>query len=122
MEVTNEVNKAALDGITALLNSGKFRLDTSGDAELATPTFGATAFGAATTASPSVAMANALTADASPTAGTIAKFLIQTSGSSTRISGSVGVGSGDLQVTSNVIGEDVTSVNITGFQLVFEIE
>lgn len=122
LTVTNEVNKAALDGICALFNSGKFRLDTSADAELATPTFGATAFGAATTASPSVATANALTADSTLSDGTIAKFLLQTSGSATRISGSVGIGSGDLQVSDNVITEETTSVNIVAFQLILQIE
>lgn len=121
MVVSNEVKKAALDGVVALFNSGKFRLDTSADAELATPTFGATSFGAATTASPSVATANALTADSTPTAGTIAKFLLQTSGSATRISGSVGVGSGDLQVSDNVIPADATSVNVSSFQLALQI-
>jgi hypothetical protein len=119
--VANEVKKAALDGICAIFNGGQFRLDTSGDAELATPTFNATAFGAATTASPSVATANAFTADATPTAGTIAKFLLSTSGSALRINGSVGVGSGDLQVSDNVIPADATEVTVASFQLSLQI-
>lgn len=119
--VTNEFKKACLDGGAAVFNSGFFRLDTSGDVELAKPVFNATAFGAATTASPSVATANAFTPDDSVTAGTIAKFLLQTSGGSTRISGSVGVGSGDLQVSDNVISGDVTEVTVSNFQLSLQI-
>ena len=117
LTISNEVRKAALDGIAALFNSGLFKLDTSGDAELAKPVFNATAFGAATTANPSVATANAFTADTGITAGTIAKFLLQTSGGSTRINGSVGVGSGDLQVSDNVIPGDATEVTVASFQL-----
>lgn len=121
LTISNEVRKAALDGITALLNSGQFRLLTSGDSELAMPTFGATAFGAATTASPSVATANSLTADTTITAGTIGKFDLRTSGGSSRIAGTVGVGSGDLQVSDNVIPGTATSVNVSSFQLSLQL-
>jgi hypothetical protein len=54
------------------------------------------------------------TADTSVTAGTITKFLIRTSGAATRINGSVGVGSGDLQVTDNVIPSGATEVSCSG--------
>lgn len=121
LTVANEVKKAALDGITALLNSGLFQLKNAGAAELAKPVFNATAFGAATTASPSVATANAFTADTTITAGTIATFDIQTSGGSSRIAGTVGVGSGDLQVTDNVIPGTATSVTLTSFSLSLQI-
>lgn len=121
LTIAAEVKKAACDGITALFNSGQFRLLTGADAELAMPTFGATAFGAATTASPSVATANALTADATITAGTIGKFDLRTSGAASRIAGTVGVGSGDLQVTDNVIPGTATSVNVTSFTLSLQL-
>jgi hypothetical protein len=114
ISVANEFKKACLDGGLALLNSGQFRLLTSGDSELANLTFGSTAFGAATTASPSVATSAAITADSSVTAGTIAKFELRTSGGSNRITGSVGVGSGDLQVSDNVIPGSATSVSCPG--------
>lgn len=113
----NECRAAALNGMTALMNSGSFRLLTSGDAELAAPTFASTAFGAATTANPSVATANSLTADNSITAGTFTKFEMRTSGGSNRITGSVGVGSGDIQVADNVIPGTATSVNIAGLTI-----
>lgn len=110
----NSARKAALDAICALLNNGTARLTTSADAELATPTFGATAFGAATTAAPSVAVANALSADATVTPGTIGKIKFYASNGSTVVKqGTVGVGSGDFQVADNVIPAGATSVNIT---------
>lgn len=111
--IANEVRKAALDGITALFNGGVARLTNAGASELAAPTFNATAFGAATTASPSVATANAFTADSTITSGTIANIDFRTSGGSSRISGSVGVGSGDFQVTDNVIPGTATSVTLS---------
>ena len=114
ISVANECKAAALAGITALLNSGQFRLLTSGDSELANLTFGSTAFGTPTTASPSVATSNAITADSSVTAGTVAKFELRTSGGATRISGSVGVGTGDLQVSDVVIPGTATSVSCPG--------
>lgn len=119
--VANECKQAALNGITALMNSGTFRVLTAGDAELAAPSFGSTAFGTATNASPSVATANTLTADASITPGTFTKFEMRTSGGATRISGSVGVGSGDIQVADNVIPGTATSFNITGLQISLQI-
>ena len=112
--IQNEVKKAALDGVTPLFNNGFFGLYSAADAELAKLTFGATAFAAASTASPSVAASNAITADNSVTAGTITKFQLQTSGSALRINGTVGVGSGDLQVTDNVVPSNATQVSCTG--------
>ena len=119
--ITNEIKKAALDGITPLFNSGTVLLTTAADAELAVPTFGATAFGAATTASPSVATANALTADATITSGTIGKISFRTSGAAVRINGTVGVGSGDFQVSDNVIPGTATSVNLSSLTFSLQI-
>ena len=114
ISVANECKAAALSGMAALLNSGQFRLLTSADAELANLTFASTAFGTPTTASPSVATSNTITADSGITAGTIAKFELRTSGGATRISGSVGVGTGDLQVSDTVIPGTATSVSCPG--------
>lgn len=119
--VSNAAKKAALDAITGLLGSGSFRVLTSGDAELAAPTFASTAFGAATTASPSVATAAALTADTSITAGTFTKFEMRTSAPANVITGSVGVGSGDIQVADNVIPATATSFNITGLTISLQL-
>ena len=114
MIASNEFKKACLDGGLATLNGGSIQLLTAGDAELAAPTFGNPAFGAATVASPSVAVSNAIGADATVTPGTFSKFALRTSGGSNRVTGSVGVGSGDIQVASNVIPPGTTSVGIPG--------
>jgi hypothetical protein len=112
--IANEFKAACLTGGCALLNSGQFRLLTAADAELANLTFASTAFGTPTTASPSVATSNAITADSGVTAGTIAKFEMRTSGGSNRITGSVGVGTGDIQISDTVIPGSATSVSCPG--------
>ena len=113
LTIANECRKAALDGITALLASGKFVLQSAGPVERATLTLPAS-WGAASTSSPSTATATGITADSSVTPGTITLFQLQTSGSAVRINGTVGVGSGDLQVTDNVIPVGATEVSCTG--------
>lgn len=114
LTIANECNKAALDGITALLNGGNFRLLSAADVELAALPLSATAFGAGTTAAPSVAQSNAITSDTTPTPGTIAKFQLRTSGSANRLAGSVGTSSADLIVTDTVIPGDAVEVTCTG--------
>lgn len=113
--INNLVKAAALDGICALFNSGQIRLENASSAELATPTFGATAFAAASNASPSVALSNSITAASSSiTAGTIAFIDFRTSGGSSRIRGSVGTSGADYNVSDNVIPSGTTSVGIPG--------
>ena len=114
ISVANEFKAACLAGGCALLNSGQFRLLTSADAELANLGFASTAFGTPTTASPSVSTSGTITADSSVTAGTIAKFEMRTFGGATRISGSVGVGTGDIQISDVVIPGTATSVSCPG--------
>ena len=108
--IQNECKKAALDAITGLLTGGDIRFDSAADAELAVLPL---SWGAATTASPSVSVGTATT-DTSVTAGTITKYALRTSGAATRINGSVGVGSGDLQVTDNVVPSGATEVSCSG--------
>lgn len=108
--IDNTCRKAALDGILGLLAGGNALLSTAGDAELAVLPI---SWGAATTASPSTA-AGTVTADTTVTPGTIAKIAFRTSGNAARISGSVGVGSGDFQVSDNVIPSGATEVRSTG--------
>lgn len=121
LTIANECKKAALDAITALLNGGNFVLQAAGPTTLASLTLNATAFGAATTASPSVAASNAITADTTVTAGTITLFRLETSGAAVRINGTVGVGSGDLQVSDNVIPSGATQVSSSGLNLSLQI-
>ena len=110
----NAVRKAALDGITALFTSGFAVLLSAADAELAKPVFNQTAFAAASSANPSVAVAGAFTKDESITAGTIAKVKFQSSAPADLITGSVGTTSADFIVTDAVIPANAVSVNITG--------
>lgn len=114
--VAPEMNKAALDGMLALLNSGQVRLDNASSSELATVGLGATAFAAATAASPAVALSNATTADTLVVSGTIGFIDFRTSGGSSRLRGTVGLaGSGEDFITSdNVIPPGTDSVNIAG--------
>ena len=106
--VANAVKKSALDGITATI--ANIRLDSAADAELAVLPL---TWGAATTASPSVAVGT-VTTDTSVTAGTITKFLFRSGAAATLINGTVGVGSGDLQVSDNVIPSGATQVSSSG--------
>jgi hypothetical protein len=110
LTIANECRKAALDGITGLLTGGDIRFDTSANAELAVLPL---SWAAASTASPSTAVGTAAT-DTSVTAGTIAKFLLRTSGAATRINGSVGTTGTDLVVTDNVIPSGATQVSCSG--------
>lgn len=115
LTIANECRKAALDGITALLNSGNLQFLNATPAEVASLPLSATAFGAATTASPSVAASNTVTSDTSITASTtIVTFALRTSGNSNRIAGTVGVGSGDFQVSDNVVPSTATEITCTG--------
>lgn len=114
MNVANEFKAAALNGGLTLLNSGQFRLLNASDAELANMAFSATAFASASVASPSVATSNAITPDTAVSAGTATKFELRTSGGANRLSGTMGVGSGDLQVSDNVIPGTATSVACPG--------
>src|SRR3546814_2411742 len=79
------------DYVVDQLDSGTIKYVTSGDVEVATCTFAATAFGAA---SSGTATAASITDDTSATGGTIAKFQLVTSGSTAIVFGSVTATSG----------------------------
>ncbi len=108
--------KAANDALVALLNSGTLEIRTGSQPAtvataasgtlLGTLTLSATAFGAATTASPSVATANAITsdtsADATGTAGWFRAYRSAGNGSTATIDGSITAtgGGGDMTLDS----------------------
>lgn len=102
---------AAVNAIAALLNSGTIRFETSGNNEVATCGFGATAFGAA---SAGTGTANAISNDSDAAGGTIDHAVLRDSGAATVITCScseVGNG-GDIELTSLVIGAgDTLAVN-----------
>ena len=95
--LANVGRNAALDALTALLNSGKIVLHTSAHGVVATLTFGATAFGAASSGS---AAANAITADTNAAGGTVAHAHLTKSDDTVIFDVTCGVGSGELQLSS----------------------
>jgi hypothetical protein len=121
LTIANEVKQAALNGITALFNGGNFVLQATGPTTLASLTFNATAFASASLASPSIASSNSITPDTTVTPGTVTLFRLETSGGLVRINGTVGVGSGDLQVSDNVIPGGATQVSSAGINLSLQI-
>jgi hypothetical protein len=116
---SNAARQAALTAVSALLNGGRFRVLTSGDVELAAPTFQATSYSGVTAANPAVATFSTLSADTSITTdATFAKFEMQTSAPANVITGSIGVGAGfDIQVASATIPATATSFNISGLTI-----
>lgn len=86
--------------------AGTLEFQTSGDVEVATLTFSATAFGAA---SGGVATAASITSDSSATGGTVAKFVIKNGSGTTILSGTAGdVGTEDIVLSSASIGNGDT--------------
>jgi hypothetical protein len=115
MAITLETNarNAACDAIAALHNGGTLEFQTSADAEVATVTFGATAFGAATGGT---ATANAIGSDTSATGGTTTKFVTKTSGAAIILTGSVGTSGTDIIIDNTVVPAGVT-VALTSFTI-----
>jgi hypothetical protein len=93
---------------------GTLVFQTSGDVEVATLTFGNPAFGAAVAG---VATANAITADASATGGTIAKARLKNAAGTDKIICSVTAtgGGGDITLNSVVTsaGQQVSVTSLT---------
>lgn len=97
--------KAACDAIVDLVDSGNILFTTAADATVCEIALSATAFGAATSASPSVATLadTPLTSDGA-TAGTVTKGKFRTSGDAERWTDTVGTASAGIILTSNVLG------------------
>jgi hypothetical protein len=87
---------------------GNLVFRTSGDAEVATLAFSATAFGAADGSA--VATANALTSDTSATGGTIAKATLENAAGTAKINCSVTAtgGGGDIELSSVAVSAGQT--------------
>ena len=109
----NNARNAAVDAIAALHNSGTLEFQTSADAEVATVTFSATAFGAATGGS---ATANTITPDSSATGGTTTKFVTKTSASAIIATGTVGTSGTDIIIDNTDVAPGVT-VDLTSLTL-----
>ena len=115
---------AAVNAITALLNSGTLKIYTgSQPAEdgtitgtlLATLTFGSTAFGAS---SGGTATANAITSGTAGNTGTAGYFALEESGGTVVATGTCGTSGSDLNLNSTSISSGATvscsSFTITG--------
>lgn len=116
MTLTTEARNAAVDGVVDLLDTGTIRFETSGDSEVATCTFGGTAFGDADSGT---ALAETITDDTSATGGTISHCHLRKSDTSpiAECTCTVTAGGGDFELTSLVIGAgdtvSVTSLTVT---------
>lgn len=121
--IDNTIHKAACDGIVATFNSGYLALLASDNTELARPGFAATAFGAGTTANPSVATAASMTADNNVTDGTIAKCIFYASNGTTVLLAGDAATSGTVALTlsSVTIPSGATSVTFTDDSLTFSV-
>lgn len=104
--IRTTVCNAVVDALDA---SGNLVFRTSGDVEVATCPFSATAFGAA---SGGAATAAAITSDTSATGGTVAKFTAETSGATIIFTGAVSTSGSDINLSSLAVGAaDTVSVS-----------
>lgn len=103
---------AACDAVTALVDvsgPGNLVFRTSGDVEVATLPFSATAFGAA---SSGVCTAATITSDTSATGGTTTKATLEDGAASIVITATVGTSGNDINLSSTTIGAgDTVSVS-----------
>ncbi len=94
--------------------AGTLEFQTSGDVEVATLTFNATAFGAA---SSGTATANAITSDTSATGGTVAKARLKNNAGTEKAACSVTAtgGGGDIELSSVGVsaGQTVSMSSLT---------
>jgi hypothetical protein len=112
--VRNNIADLVVDQLDEGTPPGTLVLQTSGDVEVATLTFGNPAFGAAASGT---ATANAITADSSATGGTIAKARWKNAAGTDKVICSVTAtgGGGDIQLNSVVTsaGQQVSLSSLT---------
>lgn len=109
--ISTAARNAMCDAFVDLLDDGDLQVRTAGGTTLlATCDFSATAFGSASTGT---ATANAIAQDSSADAtGTAAVVRMRNSAGATQADGTVGVGSGDLQLnTTSITAGDVVVIN-----------
>ena len=117
--LTTAARNAACDAIVDLVDggttdaNGDLVIMTSGDVEVATLAMSNPAFGAASTG---VATASAISDDTSATGGTAALHKIQNRDNTEIWRGTVGSGSGDLDLSSVTIGAGDT-VSVSSYTL-----
>jgi hypothetical protein len=105
--LTTTARDLLTDAFVDELNNGTIEFQTVGDSEVATVTFGATAFGASTTG---VATANAIASDTSATGGTIEHSTWKKSDTTEMVETTVTAtgGGGDITIPTLTIGAGST--------------
>ena len=101
---TTTIRNGIADYVVDAIDSGgtgTLEFQTSGDVEVATITFSATAFGAA---AGGIATANSMTDDTNATGGTISKARIKNGSATEILACAVGTGGSDINLSSLSIG------------------
>jgi hypothetical protein len=115
------MRNAIADAVDATINggggAGYLEFQTSGDVEVATITFDATAFGASSTGT--ITMASAPKSDTNATGGTMAKFKIYDNGAPGQllITGAVGTTGSDINFAGGLTVGAGDTVTLTSFSI-----
>jgi hypothetical protein len=123
----DEADKAAVNAVTALLNSGSLKIYTGSQPALngavtgtllVTLTFGSTAFGASTASGGTVtALANAITSGTAVASGTAGYFVLtKADGTTVVFSGTVGTSNANLIGPSTAITNGA-NVSVSSFEI-----
>jgi hypothetical protein len=121
LTLATTMRDAIADAVDATINggggAGYLEFQTSGDVEVATITFDATAFGASSTGV--ITMASAPKSDTSATGGTMAKFKIYDNGApgTLLITGSVGTSGEDINFAGGLVVGAGDTVTLTSFTI-----
>jgi hypothetical protein len=121
LTLATTMRDAIADAVDATINggggAGYLEFQTSGDVEVATITFDATAFGASSTGT--ITMASAPKSDTSATGGTMAKFKIYDNGApgTLLITGSVGTSGEDINFAGGLVVGAGDTVTLTSFTI-----
>ena len=121
LTLSTPMRDAIADAVDAKINAGGgagyLEFQTSGDVEVATITFDATAFGASSTGT--ITMASAPKSDSSATGGTMAKFKIYDNGApgELEITGTVSTSGADINFAGGLAVGAGDTVELTSFTI-----
>jgi hypothetical protein len=122
LTLATTMRDAIADAVDARIGtSATLEFQTSGNAEVATLTLGNPAFDAAGSAGgndPGVIVLEGVPlSDTNATAGTMAKFLIKSGGTTTEITGTVGTTGSDINFSGGVVVENGDTVQLTSLTI-----
>ncbi len=121
LTLSTTTRDAIADAVDAAINAGGgagyLEFQTSGDVEVATITFDATAFGASSTGT--ITMASAPKSDTNATGGTMAKFKIYDNGApgTLLITGTVGTSGADINFAGGLVVGAADTVELTSLTI-----